>query len=106
MQIIQRLQDLLESRPGAVLDEYVEIEARVYTYIVAFDAAVQVQRELDRFPQPEWIEFRDQFGAKQCVRSQDVFRISESTPKTRERMRAFVRARQKEEKADEQLIGA
>jgi hypothetical protein len=101
MQIIERLRDLLDERPGAVLDEFVEVEARMYTYIVACDAAARVKRELDRFPQPEWIEFLDQFGARQCVRSQDVIRISESTPKTRAAMRAFVRARQQEDRAEE-----
>ena len=106
MQIVQRLRDLLEERPGAVLDEFVEVEARMYTYVVAFDAAVRVKQELDRFPQPEWIEFIDQFGARQCVRAQDIFRISESTPQTRAAMRAFVRSRQTEEKADERLVGA
>ncbi len=104
--IIERLRDLLDERPGAVLDEFVEVEARMYTYIVAFDAAVGVKRELDRFPQPEWIDFVDQFGARQCVRSQDVVRISESTPKTRASMRAFIRARQQEEKSDESLAPA
>jgi hypothetical protein len=106
MQIIERLRDLLDERPDAVLDEFVEVEARMYTYIVAFDAAVRVKRDIDRFPQPEWIEFIDQFGARQVVRSQDVVRISESTPKTRAAMRAFVRARQTEEKSDEQAVSA
>jgi hypothetical protein len=106
MQIIERLRDLLDEHPDAVLDEYVEVEARMCTYVVAFDAAVRVKRELDLFPQPEWIEFMDQFGAKQCVRSQDIYRISESTPRTRAAMRTFVRARQKEEKADEQPLDA
>lgn len=101
MLIIERLRDLLDERPGAVLDEFVEVEARMYTCIVAFEAAVRVKRDLDRFPQPEWVEFSDQFGARQCVRSQDIIRISESTPKTRAALRAFVRARQREEKADE-----
>ena len=106
MLIIERLRDLLDERPGAVLDEFVEVEARMTTYVVAFDAAARVKRDLDRFPQPEWIEFVDQFGARQCVRSQDVIRISESTPKTRAAMRAFVRARQQEDKADESLATA
>ena len=101
MLIIERLQDLFVERPGAVLDEYVEVESRFNTYIVAVESAGVVQRDLDRFPQPEWVEFTDQFGARHVVRSQDVVRISESTPKTRAAMRAFVRARQAEEKSDE-----
>lgn len=111
MQFIQRLRDLLDQVPGAVLDEYFELEARMYTYIVGFDTAVRVKRECDRFPQPEWVEFTDLFGATQCVRAQDVFRISESTPQTRAAMRAFLSARQKEEKeekeekTDAQMVG-
>lgn len=106
MQIIQRLRDLLHEMPGAALTDYLELEARGYTYIVSLDTAMRVRRELDQFPQPEWTEFTDLFGARQCIRSQDVFRISESTPQTRARMRAFLRAREKEEKAQDQLVGA
>ena len=102
MKMIQRLKDLLEQTPGAVLDEYFEVEARMYTYVVTFDTARGVKRRLDQFPQPEWVEFTDLFGAEQCVRSQDCFRITESTPETRALMRAFLSARHKEEKSDEQ----
>lgn len=98
MQMIQRLKDLLAASPGAVLDDYFELEARVYTYVVTFDTALRVKAELDQFPQPEWVEFTDLFGAKQCVRSQDVFRISESTSSTRAAVRTFLRAREVEEK--------
>ena len=100
MQMIQRLKDLLAASPGAVLDDYFELEARMYTYVVTFDMALRVKAELDQFPQPEWVEFTDLFGAKQCVRSQDVFRVSESTPATRSAVRVFLRARETEEKAD------
>jgi hypothetical protein len=60
-----------------------------------------VKLAIEQFPQPEWVEFTDLFGATQCVRSQDVVRISESTARTRGRVRAFLRARQEEEKSDE-----
>lgn len=105
MQMIQRLKDLLELRPDAVLDDYFEVEARIYTYVVSFDTALGVKRRLDQFPQPEWVEFTDLFGATQSVRSQDFVRISESTPHTRAAMRTFLRARQNEEKAGEQPAG-
>lgn len=83
MQMIQRLRDLLDLSPGAVLDDWFELEARVYTYVVTFDTALRVKQCIEQHPQPEWVEFTDLFGAKQCVRSQDVFRITESSPKTR-----------------------
>lgn len=88
------------------VDVRFELEARGYTYVVTFDTALFVKRAIEQYPQPDWIEFTDLFGAKQSVRSQDVFRISESTPQTRASVRAFLRARQKEEKADEQPASA
>lgn len=101
MQMIQRLKDLLELRPDAVLDEYFEVEARMYTYVVTFDTALGVKCRIEQYPKPEWVEFTDLFGATQSVRSQDFYRISESTPQTRAAVRTFLRARQKEEKAEE-----
>ncbi len=106
MQMIQRLKDLLELRPGAVLDDYFEVEARMCTYVVAFDTALCVKRRLEQLPQPELDEFTDLFGATQSVRSQDFYRISESTPQTRAAMRSFLRARQQEEKAGERQANA
>ena len=105
MQMIQRLRDLLELRPGAVLADYFEIEARLFTYVVSLDTALGVKRRLEQFPQPEWVDFTDLFGATQSVRSQDFFRITESTPETRAAMRAFLAARQQEEKSEGQPAG-
>jgi hypothetical protein len=65
--------------------------------VVTFDTALHVKLAAERFPQPEWVEFTDLFGATQCVRPQDVFRISESTSGTRARVRAFLRARETED---------
>jgi len=101
MQMIQRLKDLLQASPGAVLDDWFELEARGSTFVVTFDTALHVKRAIDQYPQPEWVEFTDLFGAKQCVRSQDVFRISESTANTRAAVRTFLRARHSDEKGDE-----
>lgn len=106
MQMIQRLRDLLDLSPGAVLDDWFELEARMCTYVVTFDTALRVKQCVEQYPQPDWVEFTDLFGAKQSVRAQDVYRISESTSKTRSAVRAFMRARQAEEKSDEQPAGA
>jgi hypothetical protein len=100
MKMIDRLADLLELRPDAIVDEYFELEARGYTYVVTFDTAVRVQRGIEQYPQPDWVEFTDLFGAKQCVRSQDFYRISESTSQTRAAVRTFLRERQQEEKPE------
>jgi hypothetical protein len=101
MQMIERLKDLLELRPDAVLDDWFELEARAYTYVVTFDTALHVKLAIEQYPQPEWVEFTDLFGAKQSVRSQDVFRVSESTQKTRAAVRSFLRARETEDKSDQ-----
>ena len=97
MRMIQRLEELFRASPGAVLDEWFELEARGCTYVVSFDTALRVRQQLEQFPQPEWVEFTDLFGATQCVRSQDCFRISESTPRTRSAVRAFLAQRRQEE---------
>ena len=94
MQMINRLDDLLQASPGAVLDDWFELEAGAYTHVVTFDTALHVKLAVDQVPQPEWVEFTDLFGAKHCLRPQDVLRISESTPGTRARVRAFLRARE------------
>jgi hypothetical protein len=106
MQMIQRLKDLLELSPGAVLDDWFELEARMHTYVVTFDTALRVKGKLEHFPQPEWVEFTDLFGAKHSVRSQDFHRISESTPKTRVAVRAFLREREQEDNAGARPAGA
>lgn len=100
MKMIDRLADLLELRPDAIVADYFELEARGYTYVVTFDTAVRVKHAIERYPQPDWVEFTDLFGAKQCVRSQDFCRVTESTAQTRAAVRAFLRERQKEEKTE------
>ena len=97
MKMIQRLEELFQASPGAVLDEWFELEARGCTYVVSFDTALRIRQQLERYPQPEWVEFTDLFGATQCVRAQDCFRISESTPRTRSAVRAFLARRRTEE---------
>jgi hypothetical protein len=101
MQMISRLKELLELRPDAVLDDYFEVEARASTYVVTFDTALGVKRRLEQYPRPECVEFTDIFGALQSVRSQDFFRISESTAQTRAAMRSFLSARSRDEKTAE-----
>jgi hypothetical protein len=67
--------------------------------VVTFDTALHVKLAAEQFPQPEWVEFTDLFGARQSIRPQDVFRISESTAGTRARVRAFLRARETEDRS-------
>ena len=88
MQMNERLKDLLDLSPGAVLDDWFELEARMHTYVVTFDTALRVKQCIEQPAPPDWVEFIDLFGARQRVRSQDVVRIAEPTPKTREAVRA------------------
>jgi hypothetical protein len=106
MQMIQRLKDLLAHTPGAVLDDWFELEARGYSYVVTFDTALHVKLAIEQKPRPEWVEFTDLFGGKQCVRTAEVFRISESTPKTRAAVRSFLRTRETEDQGDTQGMTA
>lgn len=89
MQMIERLKDLLDLSPGAVLDDWFELETRMHTYVVTFDTALRVKQCLEQTPPLDWVEFTDLFGATQRVRSQDVVRIAEPTPKTRDTVRAL-----------------
>ena len=106
MQMINRLDNLLQASPGAVLDDWFELETRGYTHVVTFDTALHVKLAIEHAPQPEWVELTDLFGAKHSVRPQDVVRISESTPGTRARVRAFLRARETGGKAGQQSATA
>lgn len=90
MQMIERLKDLLELSPGAVLDDWFELEARTHTYVVTFDTALRVKQCIEQSPQPDWVEFTDLSGAKQRVRSADIVRIAEPTLRTREAVRALL----------------
>ena len=90
MQMIERLKDLLHLSPGAVLDDWFELETRIHRYVVTFDTALRVKQCIDQSPQPDWVEFTDLFGAKQRVPSQDVVRIAEPTLSSREVVRAIL----------------
>ncbi|MGH7637019.1 MAG: hypothetical protein ACREOK_05155 [Gemmatimonadaceae bacterium] len=90
MQMIERLKELLDLSPGAVLDDWFELETRIHTYVVTFDTALRVKQCIEQSPQPDWVEFTDLFGAKQRVRSQDVVRIAEPTRRTREAVKAIM----------------
>lgn len=90
MQMIERLKDLLDLSPGAVLDDWFELEARMHTYVVTFDTALRVKQCIEQSPPPDWVEFTDLFGAKHRVGSQDVVRIAEPSPRSRESVRAIM----------------
>jgi hypothetical protein len=85
-----------EELPEAARTEWYELDA-YETYIVTFETALYVERQLERLPEPRWIEFRDVFGARHRIKTSYVGRFAESTPASRAAKRAFDRARQKED---------
>jgi hypothetical protein len=85
-----------EEAPEATLAEWYEMDAWE-TYIVTFETVLHVERQLERLPEPRWIEFRDVFGARHRIKATSVSRFEESTPAARAAKRAFERAREKDE---------
>ena len=81
-------------------NELFEIETLAETFIVSRATAQAIERELDRVPEPGWIEFQDLFGARHRVLAWHVRRITETTPVTLAAWRKFQRNRQQEERAD------
>jgi hypothetical protein len=99
--MVNRLQHLLGPAPEATsYPDYFEIDALGDTYIVSLATALAIERALDKAATPDWLEFRDVFGARHRVLALTVYRISECARETRARLRAFAQARLDEAKAD------
>jgi hypothetical protein len=93
--MINRLQNL--PLPGITEEatsytDFYELEALGDTYIVSLGTVLAVERQLDKSVTPEWLEFRDVFGARHRLPARCVYRITESTRATRAAVRAFRRA--------------
>jgi hypothetical protein len=93
--MINRLQNL--PLPGITEEatsytDFYELEALGDTYIVSLGTVLAVGRQLDKSVTPEWLEFRDVFGARHRLPARCVYRITESTRATRAAVRAFRRA--------------
>ncbi|HEX8903872.1 MAG TPA: hypothetical protein VF771_03465 [Longimicrobiaceae bacterium] len=89
-----------DPREEPTFGDFWTIEVRCDTYHVSAETAVRVGRMLDRFWRPRWTKFVDLYGRRVWVRTDQVEGIYESTEAQRSRLRAFVYARHKEEKAD------
>jgi hypothetical protein len=85
--------------PEEARTEWYEVDAHL-TYVVTLETALFIERQLDRLPEPHWLEFRDVFGARHRIRAHSVSRFTESTPAARAAIRAFLRARRLEEEAE------
>jgi hypothetical protein len=97
--MVNRLQHLLARTPEATsYTDYFEIDALGDSYIVSLSTALAIERALDKAGTPDWLEFRDVFGARHRMLALTVYRISECTRETRARLRAFEQARRKEAK--------
>ncbi len=100
--MVNRLQHLVSDIPEAIsFTDFYELQALGDTYIVALSAALEVERQLDQCATPDWLEFQDVFGARHRLPARCVYRISESTRATRDKLRAFRKALREEAKADE-----
>ena len=107
--MVNRLQKLLgagegeegeEETPSKYMDYYV-VDAIGDTYIVELSTALAIERHIDKPGSEVWIEFRDVFGARHRLKTLHICRITESTQETRAALRAFDKARRKEERDDE-----
>ncbi|HYC52072.1 MAG TPA: hypothetical protein VEB19_13240 [Gemmatimonadaceae bacterium] len=100
--MINRVKHLVDHPPESRrLDEYFIVEAYCNGYVVTFETALMIERQLEHCPALRWIEFRDVFGSRHRVLSLHVYHIGESTPQTREAMRRFEKLREKEGESDE-----
>ena len=88
--MINRLQSLPGiAREATSYNDFYELEALGDTYIVSLGTVLAVERQLDKGATPEWLEFRDVFGARHRLPARCVYRITESTRATRAAVRAF-----------------
>jgi hypothetical protein len=95
--MINRLQHLLgEPREVVSFTDFYELEALGDTYIVALGTVLAIERQLDQSATPDWLEFRDVFGARHRFPARCVYRITESTRATRAALRAFRKAMSEE----------
>lgn len=100
--MVNRLQYLLGQVPEATsYTDYYRVETLSDVFVVSLSTAFAIERALDKAATPDWLEFRDVFGARHRVLALCVYRISECTRETRAAVRAFQQARRKEEKQDE-----
>jgi hypothetical protein len=99
--MVNRLQYLLGPTPEATsYTDYYLVETLSDTFVVPLSTALAIERQLDKASTPDWLEFRDVFGARHRVLALCVYRISECTRETRAALRAFRQARKEEEKDD------
>jgi hypothetical protein len=100
--VINRVQYLLGQAPEPTsYTDYYLVETLNGTFIVPLATALAIERALDGAASPDWLEFRDVFGARHRVLALCVYRITECTRETRAAMRAFQQARRKEDKDGE-----
>jgi hypothetical protein len=100
--MINRLQHLLGEPPEAIsFTDFYELEALGDMYIVALGTVLAIERQLDQGAMPDWLEFRDIFGARHRLPARCVYRITESTRTTRAALRAFRKTMQDEATAEE-----
>jgi len=96
--MINRLQSLPGiTREATSYNDFYELEALGDTYIVSLGTVLAVERQLDKGATPEWLEFRDVFGARHRLPARCVYRITESTRSTRAAVRAFRKTMREEE---------
>ena len=81
-------------------NEFFEVAGRGCWFYTDAETAAYVKRQLSRFWKPAWLQFTDLFGSEVNLRPSDIRFVTESTPEQREKLRAWVRSREKEEKED------
>jgi len=96
--MINRLQSLPGiTREATSYNDFYELEALGDTYIVSLGTVLAVERQLDKGATPEWLEFRDVFGARHRLPALCVYPTTESTLATRAAVRAFRKVMREEE---------
>jgi len=93
--------EVLEEPDEERLDgDFWVVYGEVWTYYVSAATAREVARRIGGWWTPRWVTFLDVSGSRIRMRTQDIRGIHESTELQRARVRAFQRARLREDNAD------
>lgn len=90
-----------EPQEPEAADTFMVVETGQYRFHVSVEVGRCIERLLDRRFGPRWIVFTDVFGSRRRILRSAVDCVYDSTPALRAAARAFWRAREQEENADQ-----
>lgn len=99
--MINRIQHLFAQSPDPPdRTDYYVVETRAEGIPVSPSTARRILATLEMPETPFWVFFRDIAGASYHLRTDEIHLVRESSARSRARVRAFYRARQREAEED------